>query len=251
MEMTPTVFVVDEDPLGRSAVRQSAGTLSLHCEEFASGSEFIESLDPSRPGCVVLESRLPGLSGIEIQQRLIAQAPTLPVVFITRHATISAAVRAMRAGAVHVLEKPVREVELWDALQEAIQVNSQRRQLVHQRGEAQRRLVQLTPKEMDVMKAVTSGATNAAMASRFGVSQRTIELRRAKMMKKLEVRSLAELVRLVMSAEDACPADAPSGELLKASAHSSEWLAKEARGGNGVHYPAAWAGVPFSEWPTV
>jgi len=223
MEMTPTVYVVDEDPLARRNVRQSATMLNLHCEEYASGPEFIEGLDPSRPGCVVLESRIPGISGLEIQQHLATRAPSLPVVFVTRHATVSTAVRAMRAGAVNVLEKPAREIELWETLQEALHLNQQRRQAAQKRRQAGERIDRLTEKEREVMKAVSAGASNAEMASKFGVSQRTIELRRASMMKKLRVRSLAELVRLVTAAESELLEESLAREPLKTLALAVNW----------------------------
>lgn len=202
MERTPTVFVVDEDPLARSSVRQSVSMLNWHCEDYASGREFFEGFDPSRPGCVVLENRIPDICGLEIQQRLAGLAPATPVVFVTGHATVSAAVRAMRAGAVHLLEKPIRETELWEVLQEAISVNQRRRQLVDRQQKAQAKIAQLTSKERDVMKGVVAGAANAEMASKFNVALRTLELRRAKMLRKLQVGSVAALIRLVTDAEN-------------------------------------------------
>lgn len=202
MQTKPSVFVVDEDPLGRSTVRQVANALNVPCKEYASGLEFIEDFDPSKPGCVLLENRIPGLSGLEVQQHLAAHAPTLPVVFVTGKITVSTAVRAMRAGAIHVLEKPLREAELWDTLQEALRLNQLRRSADRQRQHAQGLIAALTAKEIQVMRGISSGLSNAAMATRLRVSQRTIELRRSKVMKKLRVNSLAELVRLVMLAED-------------------------------------------------
>jgi FixJ family two-component response regulator len=234
MEMTPSVFVVDEDPLGRSVIRESASALNLHCEEYASGVEFFEGFDPARPGCVVLEIRIPGVSGLEIQQRLAADAPETTVLFVTRQATVSAAVCAMRAGAVHVLEKPVRDVELWEALQEAIRLNGLRRQVAHKRQEAQAKIARLTPKEWGVMREVSSGVSNAEIAAKFGVCQRTIELRRAKMMRKLHVGSLAELVRLVMAAENGRLPDLPSRELVSTPADVGQWFPGESKGGNGA-----------------
>jgi two-component system response regulator FixJ len=234
MDMTPWVVVVDEDPLGRSVVRESASVLNLRCEEYASGLEFLERFDPARPGCVVLEIRIPGVSGFEIQQRLAAHAPETTVLFVTRQATVSAAVRAMQAGAVNFFEKPVRDGELWEALQEAIRLNHLRRQVAHKRQEAQAKIAQLTPKEWEVMKEVSSGVSNAEMAAKFGVCQRTIELRRAKVMRKLHVGSLAELVRLVMTAENGHLPDLPWRGLVGTPADAGGWFPPESKGGNGA-----------------
>ena len=234
MEMRPSVFVVDEDPLGRSVIRESARVLNLHCEEYASGLEFLERFDPARPGCVVLEIRIPGASGLEIQQRLAADAPVTTVLFVTRQATVSAAVGAMRAGAVHFLEKPVRDVELWEALQEAIRLNGLRRQVAHRCQEAQAKIARLTPKERGVMREVSLGVSSAEMAAKFGVCQRTIELRRAKMMRKLHVGSLAELVRLVMIAENGRLPELLSRDLAATPEDAGQWFPGEPKGGNGA-----------------
>ena len=239
MEMTPSVFVVDEDPLGRSAIRESTRVLNLHCEEFVSGLEFLEKFDPARPGCVVLEIRIPGASGFEIQQRLAALAPETTVLFVARRATVPAAVRALRAGAVHFLEKPVRDVELWEAIQEAVRLNGLRRQVARNCRESQAKIARLTPKEREVMREVSSGVSNAEMAAKFGVSRRTIELRRSKMMRKLHVGSLAELVRLVVAAEKGHLPDLPSRELVSTPAGAGGWFFPESKGGNGAQRSGA------------
>jgi len=239
MDTTPTVFIVDEDPLARSVVRESAKMLNLHYEEFASGREFVEAFDPSRPGCVVLESMIPGLSGMEIQQHLATHAPATPVVFVTCRITVSGAVRAMRLGALHLLEKPIREIELWEVLQEAIAMNRRRQQEAADRRRLQERIARLTAKELEVMKAVSSGASNATMAEKFSVSQRTIELRRAQVMKKLEARSLPELVRFVLAAQSEDVSGAGSPPAAKTPAHDADWLTSDSLGGNGASSPLA------------
>jgi FixJ family two-component response regulator len=208
--------------------------LNLQCEEYASGLKFLQEFDPARPGCVVLETRIPGAGGLEIQQRLAAHAPETTVLFVTRQATVPVAVRAMRAGAVHFLEKPVRDVELWEVIQDAIRLNDVRRQVAHHCQLSQAKIARLAPKERDVLKGVSSVVSNAQMAAKFGVSQRTIELRRAKMMRKLGVGSLAELVRLVMTAENGHLPDLPSREPVNTLADVGGWSPPGFKGGNGA-----------------
>lgn len=202
MQTPLTVFVVDADPDARSTVRRVARAMGFHCEEYRSGRAFLESVDPSGSGCVVLEMRIPDLNGFEIQKRLASQAPGLPVLFVTGQATVAAAVRAMRAGAVHVLEKPVGEQQLRDALEEAAQRNRRRQAAENFHKDAGQRIARLTPRERQMMHMILTGHTNRATASALGVCRRTVELRRAKLMKKLEVRSLAELIRLALAAGD-------------------------------------------------
>jgi FixJ family two-component response regulator len=202
MEMTPTVYIVDEDALARSAVCQSAGMMNLRCEEYASGQAFLDALDPSRPGCVLMELKIPDLNGFELQRRLASQAPALPVVFITRHATVSTAVRAMRAGAMHVLQKPVREHELFDVLQEAMHRNQQRRSARKEAEDSKRRVADLTAGEQQLMEMIVAGESTRAIAARLGVCVRTVELRRARLKRKLKVQSLAELLQLALTAKN-------------------------------------------------
>lgn len=196
MDVQPTVFIVDDDKLTHDAVRDLLRIMDLPCEIYTSGVDFLNAYDPSRPGCLVLEVKVPGLSGLQIQQYLASQEATLPLVFLSTQATVSIAVRAMRDGAVHFLEKPFRQHELWDAVQEAIQVDQERRRLWTQQRQIRERIAKLTPKQRDLMEMILEGKTNRAIASQFGLSVRTIELHRAKLMKHLEVKSLLELLRL-------------------------------------------------------
>ncbi|MHC4406168.1 MAG: response regulator transcription factor [Planctomycetota bacterium] len=202
MTTTLTVFVVDRDPLARSAVRHAAGLLNMQCEPYVSGGEFLDALDPSKPGCVVLEVRLPDMSGFEIQRHLLVEAPAMPVVFLAGRATVSIAVRAMRAGAIHFLEKPVRENELWDVLHEAAHVNQRRRRSHRQKERSIRRLGALSDKQRQLLDMILAGDSNRAMASKLGVCLRTVELRRAKLSQTLQVESLTELLQLALVANN-------------------------------------------------
>lgn len=202
MTSEPTVFVVDADGPTRDAVRDLVHTMNLQCEAYVSGEEFLEAYDPSRPGCLLLEVRIPGISGLQIQERLASEGAAIPVMFLTARATVSIAVRAMRAGALHFLEKPFRQHELWDAIQEAVLLDEQRRRLAEQHQEIEDRLAQLTPKERQLLRMIAAGESKKAMACSAGVSVRTIELRRTRLRKKLGLTSSIELLQFALLAGD-------------------------------------------------
>jgi len=203
MQNEAAVFVVDPDPATRDAVRSLVYTMNLQCEAYASGEAFFEAGVLARPGCAVLEVRVPGINGLDIQQQLTARGSTLPVIFLTSHATLSIAVRAMRAGAVHFLEKPFREHELWDAILEAITVDGQRRERAAQQQDCESRLSRLNVRDRWVLKMIAEGRSKKAIAEAMDVCVRTVELRRSQLMKKLELRSLSELVHFALTAADA------------------------------------------------
>ena len=194
MKSEPTVFLIDADGPTRDAVRDLVYTMNLPCEAYTSGQEFLDAYAPSRPGCVVLEVRIPEVNGLEIQERLTAQGAIIPVVFLTAQATVSIAVRAMRAGAVHFLEKPFREHELWDAIQEAVVLDAERRRSTAERERIDGQLAELTPKERQVLEMLAEGKSKHTIASEVGVSVRTIEIHRNRAMKKLGLSSLIELL---------------------------------------------------------
>lgn len=199
MDADTTVFVIDEDAGTRDTICDLVHTMNLRVASYGSGQEFLEAYDPSLPGCLVSEVRIPGINGLQLQKCLADRGITLPMVFVSAHADISIAVRSIRAGAVHFLEKPVRADELWDAIQEAILLDQALRQS-RQRYQSQREcLSRLTPKERHVLDMVVKGKKNRTIASSLGISIRTVELHRAKLMKKLRVRSLTELLRFALS----------------------------------------------------
>jgi FixJ family two-component response regulator len=200
MKNEPTVFLVDADGATRDAVRNLAYTMNLPCEAYSTGQDFLDAYAPSRPGCVVLEVRIPEVNGLEIQERLAAQGSVIPVVFLTTQATVSIAVRAMRAGAVHFLEKPFREHELWDTIQEAIVLDAKRRRAVAEQEQVDDQLAKLTAKERQVLEMIAAGSSKEAIASEAGVSVRTIELHRNRVIKKLGFRCLTELVLFATTA---------------------------------------------------
>jgi two-component system response regulator FixJ len=195
----PTVFVIDPDGPTRAAVRELASTMDLQCQEYVSGQEFLEVFDPSRAGCAVLEVKVPGITGLQIQEALVRRGATLPVVFLSARPSVSIAVHAMRAGALHFFEKPFREHDLWIAIQEAVQLDEQRRAARLRAGELEERLGTLTEKEYAVLEMIAQGKNKRAIATELGVSVRTIEHHRTQLMRKLKTNSLAGLLHVAMS----------------------------------------------------
>ena len=202
MKCEPTVFVVDADESTREAVCNLASTMNLPCQVFASGHEFLDAYDPSQPGCLVLEVKIPGVNGFQIQERLADQGAVLPLVFLTAQATVSIAVRAMRAGAVHFLEKPFRDHELWDTIQEAIQVDKEQRSAWIQQQELKERTAQLTSDEQMVFEMIAEGRSKKYMANKMGVCVRTVEIRQTQLMRKLRAKSALDLLRFALVAND-------------------------------------------------
>jgi FixJ family two-component response regulator len=202
MKNEPTVFLVDADAPTRDAVRDLVYTMNLPCEAYTSGRDFLEAFDPSRPGCIVLEVRIPDINGLQIQERLAAERAVIPLVFLTTQTTVSIAVRAMRLGAVHFMEKPFREHELWDTVQEAISLDARRRRAAERREMIEGRLARLTPKEQQVLGMIAEGKSKQTIAAEVGISVRTVELRRSRLMKKLGLGSLVELVVFALGASN-------------------------------------------------
>ena len=168
-------------------------------EAFTSAAEFLAVYHPSRPGCLVLDVAMPGMSGIELHRKLIHDKISLPVVFVTGHGNVPMAVEAMQMGAVNFLEKPVQEQELWDSIRNAIELDAQTRRRRARRQIAEERLTRLTRGEHEVLSLILEGKLNKEIASELGLSTRTIEDRRAKLMKKMNASCLAELIQLVMT----------------------------------------------------
>ena len=199
MPVQPTVFVVDPDRSTYEMFRLLAGTMNFRCEGYVSGEDFLACDSFPRPGCAVIELSVPDINGLRLQEELKQRGDGLPVVFLASQASVSIAVWAMRAGAVHFLEKPVREHELWDAVYDAIQLDIRRHDASRQREECNRRLDKLTPKEHDVLDLIARGCSKRAIADQMDVCVRTVELRRRDLMKKLGLKSLWELVHFALT----------------------------------------------------
>jgi two-component system, LuxR family, response regulator FixJ len=204
---TPTVFVVDEDEAVRDSLRLLLKSAGLPTQALASVTEFLENYQPSQPGCLVLDVRMPAMSGLELQQRLNLLGATIPVIFITGHGDIPMAVEAVRHGALDFLQKPFRDHDLIERIQKALTKDAKTRAALKQHERIRRRLDSLTPREREVLALMAKGMPNKVMAAKLGVSQRTVEIHRARVMEKSGASSLAQLVRMVMDVEPASTED--------------------------------------------
>jgi FixJ family two-component response regulator len=194
----PTVFVVDDDQSARESLVWLLGSVNLSVKQFESGETFLKAYNPDQPGCVVLDLRLPGASGLSVIEQLKARPFCPTVVLITAYGTVATAARAMRAGAVHVLEKPYDDQELLDAVQEAITRDARNRAELERRNAAAGRLAQLTPREREVLDLMIQGKANKVMARELDVSEKNIEFHRANVMRKMGSESVAELIRFIL-----------------------------------------------------
>lgn len=201
VQAEPTVFVVDEDAATCNAIRALSAMMNLRCEVFESGQAFLEHFDRSQCGCLVTELKVRGVvGGLQLQQRLLADGVTLPVIFLSAHGTLPIAVRAMRSGAYHFIEKPIHEQELWDAIQGAVAMDQENRETARQETALRERLAELTLKEEQVLRMIADGKGNRVIARELDVSMRTVEIRRNVLMKKLGLKSSEELLRFALVA---------------------------------------------------
>jgi FixJ family two-component response regulator len=199
MNHEPVIFIVDDDPAARNSMAALIKSRGLAVQTFASAEEFLEGFDRGQRGCLVVDVRMTGMSGLDLQEEMNAQGIKLPVIVITGFADVPMAVRAMRAGAVTFLEKPCGEQEIWDAIQTAIDAEARTAGMQRNRAEIEERYASLTPAEITVLERMVEGVPNKAIVAELGLALRTIEMRRGKIMKKMRAGSLAELVRLVLS----------------------------------------------------
>jgi len=203
------VFIVDDDEAVRNSLRLLVKSIGLNATMLGSAQEFLASYDPMQPGCLILDVRMPGMSGLELQQQLNLRGAVIPVIFITGHGDIPMAVEAMQQGAFDFLQKPFRDQDLIDRLQRALEKDAKNRTELSERRSIRERRDSLTPREREVLALVTSGKANKVMAADLGLSQRTVEIHRARVMEKMAASSLAQLVRMVMDIdEDSKPREA-------------------------------------------
>jgi RNA polymerase sigma factor (sigma-70 family) len=195
-EPAPVVFVVDDDPIVCTSMKRLIRTLGLEVQTFNSAQEFLRAKRPNAPGCLVLDVRLPDLSGLDLQQELAKARIDLPIIFVTGHADIPMSVRAMKAGAVEFLTKPFREQDLLEAIQHGIAQDRETRERRAAISELQQRLDSLTPREHEVFPLVVSGLPNKQIADQLGASEKTIKVHRGQLMRKMAAESLADLVRM-------------------------------------------------------
>ena len=195
-ETPPVVFVVEDEPDVRISLKRLLRSVGLEARTYASAQEFLRSERPDAPACLVLDVRLPGLSGLDLQQELAAANIDLPIIFVTGHGDIPMSVRAMKAGAVEFLSKPFREQDLLEAIQRGIERNRITRQQSADLRTLQRRYALLTPREREVFPRVTSGLLNKQIAAELGASEKTIKVHRGQVMQKMKAESLAHLIQM-------------------------------------------------------
>ena len=205
----PTIFVVDDDDAVRTSLRLLLKSVGLPVETFAAAQEFLAAFDAERAGCLVLDIRMPGMSGLELQQRMNDIHAIIPIVFITGHGDVPMAVEAMQHGAVDFIQKPFRDQDLIDRINQALEKDGDNRAGLKERDAIRRRIEQLTPREREVLALVTQGKANKVIALDLNVSQRTVEIHRARVMEKMGASSLAHLVRMAIEADGAAGAASP------------------------------------------
>ena len=197
MSVAPVIFVVDDDPSVRSSLKFLLSTVGLHAETFDSADSFLHKKPPDVPSCLVLDVRLPGLSGLDFQRELAAQNICIPIVFLTGHGDIPMSVRAMKAGAVEFLTKPFRDQDLLDAVRVALDRDRTRREQEMEVADFRQRFASLTSREQEVVSMVAAGMLNKQIAAQLGTAESTVKVQRSRAMEKMHAASLAELIKMI------------------------------------------------------
>jgi len=200
MNTPTTVFIVDDDQAIRTSLKWLIESVGMNAETYASADEFMRNYYPGRAGCLLLDIRMPGMSGLELQEHFINQDIRIPIIIITGHGDVPMAVRAMKAGAVDFIEKPFNDEQLLGSIRSALSLDNEQRSDQAERARIAALLDQLTSRELEVMEMVTDGKSNKEIATTLGVSAKTVEAHRARVMEKMEASSLAQLVKMVVAA---------------------------------------------------
>jgi len=200
MPTDPTVFVVDDDEAVRRSLRRLISSAGMAVEDYATAEEYADRCDPSRPGCLVLDVRMPGMSGLELQRMLQQKGIRTPVIIISGHGDVPKAVQAMKGGALDFIEKPFKGDVLLDRIRQAIELDRQVRRRQARQAEVQSRLALLTPREREVTELLATGTPVKQVAYQLGLSRKTVDVHRSHIMMKLQIDSLVELVRMLEAA---------------------------------------------------
>ena len=190
------VYIVDDDEAVRDSLKLLLESVDLSCQTYASATDFLEKHDPEQHSCLVADIRMPGMSGLDLQDELNSRSSTIPILFITGHGDVPMAVDAMKSGALDFIQKPFRDQDLLDRIHQALEQDEEQREANRELAEIRGRMGRLTARETEVMHRVVQGQANKVIALDLGVSQRTVEIHRARVMQKMGARSLAELVRM-------------------------------------------------------
>ncbi len=209
MQVEPTVHVVDDDADLRKSLKWLLRKAGFSVESYSSPAQFLKEYDPDLPGCVLLDLRMPGMSGIELQQSMAEHGWGTPIIFITAYADVPTAVRATQAGAVDFIEKPFRRQLLLDRIHEAIERDAKARRQQSQRADLEARMALLTPRQREILEMVVAGRATKQIAFQLGISPRTVEVHRSHIMERMLADSVADLVRFVMQAEPVSQAAKP------------------------------------------
>jgi FixJ family two-component response regulator len=195
------VYIVEDDDAVRESLQLVLESVGYKTQPFASANAFLDDYDSDWAGCLVLDIRMPGMNGMELQRKLNERNSILPIIFVTGHGDVPMAVEAMQQGALDFVQKPYREQELLEKIERAFTIDRANRESLQQRQTIATRLQSLTPRELDVLRLMVEGKANKVIAIDLDISQRTVEIHRARVMEKLEANSLAHLVRMVMAVD--------------------------------------------------
>ncbi len=199
MSAQPTVFLVDDDQAYRQSLRFLLESAGLTVEDFPSASEFLKTYDTAKPGCLVLDVRMPSMSGLELQEYLVERCINLPIIFITGHGDVPMSVKAIKGGAVDFIEKPFDDVLLIDRINEAFKKDAENRNVQDKIFDFKSRWLRLTSREREVMDLIIAGRSNKQIATELDVSHRTVEVHRARIMEKMQAESVADLITMAVT----------------------------------------------------
>ena len=211
MDLAPCVHIIEDDDAVRDSLQMMLESIGRQTKAFSNADSFLSSYHQEMAGCIVLDIRMPGMNGMELQRKLNEMNSILPIIFVTGHGDVPMAVEAMQQGAVDFVQKPYREQELLDKINTAMQLDEENRSSLQQRQLIMQRLNELTPREKDVMQLMVEGKANKVIAIDLDISQRTVEIHRARVMEKLKANSLAHLVRMYMAIESDLKPSASEG----------------------------------------